>query len=176
MSEQEVEPQVEVEKTEPVVLPDDHPLVKTLAAQKEQIRELKEKATRLDEIEESQKSELEKWQARAEAAEKWKQDRETRDAAAELAAEVAKDKGVPVSALRGSTREELEAHAAEILALLPEKPKVATDGSGGNRGDDIESQTIDDLASRIAEAEKARNFPLAITLKSQLAAAQKTKE
>ena len=41
-------------------LPDDHPLVKTLAAQKATIRELKAKASRLDEIEESQKSEAEK--------------------------------------------------------------------------------------------------------------------
>ena len=41
-------------------LPDDHPLVKTLAAQKNVIKELKAKASRLDEIEESQKSEAEK--------------------------------------------------------------------------------------------------------------------
>ena len=37
-------------------LPDDHPLVKTLAAQKSAIKELKAKASRLDEIEEAQKS------------------------------------------------------------------------------------------------------------------------
>lgn len=41
-------------------LPADHPLVKTLAAQKQQIRELKAKASRLDEIEEAQKTEAEK--------------------------------------------------------------------------------------------------------------------
>ena len=41
-------------------LPDDHPLVKTLAAQKSAIKELKAKASRLDEIEEAQKSEAEK--------------------------------------------------------------------------------------------------------------------
>jgi hypothetical protein len=41
-------------------LPDDHPLVKTLAAQKTAIKELKAKASRLDEIEEAQKSEAEK--------------------------------------------------------------------------------------------------------------------
>lgn len=41
-------------------LPDDHPLVKTLAAQKATIRELKAKAARLDEIEDAQKSEAEK--------------------------------------------------------------------------------------------------------------------
>ena len=44
-------------------LPDDHPLVKRLAAQKVQLRELKElraAKARLDEIEESQKTEAEK--------------------------------------------------------------------------------------------------------------------
>ena len=41
-------------------LPADHPLVKTLAAQKATIKELKSKASRLDELEESQKSEAEK--------------------------------------------------------------------------------------------------------------------
>lgn len=47
-------------ETETQQLPDDHPLVKTLAAQKAQIRELKAKASRLDEIEEASKSEAEK--------------------------------------------------------------------------------------------------------------------
>jgi hypothetical protein len=46
--------------TDTLQLPDDHPLVKTLAAQKAAIRELKSKASRLDEIEEAQKSEAEK--------------------------------------------------------------------------------------------------------------------
>jgi hypothetical protein len=41
-------------------LPADHPLVKTLAAQKTEIKDLKAKAKRLDEIEESQKTEAEK--------------------------------------------------------------------------------------------------------------------
>lgn len=41
-------------------LPADHPLVRTLAAQKETIKELRDKAHRLDEIEESQKTETQK--------------------------------------------------------------------------------------------------------------------
>lgn len=143
MSDQVEQDEATVETTEPVELPSDHPLVRTLAAQKAQIKELKAKAARLDELEEAQKSELEKAIARAEAAEKWKAEREARDAAAEMAAEVAKEKGVPVSALRGSTREELEAHADELLALMPDKPKAATDSSGGDRGDDIEAGETD---------------------------------
>ena len=44
----------------PVQLPDDHPLVKTLAEQKKAIKDLKTKAQRLDELEDAQKSETEK--------------------------------------------------------------------------------------------------------------------
>ncbi|SKI75667.1 Uncharacterised protein [Mycobacteroides abscessus subsp. massiliense] len=43
-----------------VQLPDDHPLVKTLAANKSEIKELKAKAQRLDELEEAQKTQAEK--------------------------------------------------------------------------------------------------------------------
>lgn len=46
--------------TEVEQYPADHPLVKTLAAQKAQLKEYKAKASRLDEIEEAQKSEAEK--------------------------------------------------------------------------------------------------------------------
>ena len=50
----------DTEHTKTEQFPADHPLVKTLAAQKAQLKELKAKASRLDEIEESQKSEAEK--------------------------------------------------------------------------------------------------------------------
>lgn len=50
-------------------LPEDHPLVKALAAQKAEIKGLKAKARRLDEIEEAQKSESEKSADRLAAAE-----------------------------------------------------------------------------------------------------------
>ena len=141
MSEQPEEVQAPpVEQTGPVELPSDHPLVKTLEVLKAQNKELKAKASRLDEIEEAQKSELEKALARAEAAETDIAKRDAAAAAKELAEKVAAAKGVSASVLRGSTQEELEAHADSILALLPEKPKAATPGSGGNRGDDIDSE------------------------------------
>lgn len=60
-TEQAPEPQSsETPTTEQAQLPDDHPLVKTLAEQKKLIRDLKSKASRLDEIEEANKSEAEK--------------------------------------------------------------------------------------------------------------------
>jgi hypothetical protein len=55
------EPAIEVDQSEQKAeLPADHPLVKTLALQKAEIRDLKGKAGRLAEIEEAQKSESEK--------------------------------------------------------------------------------------------------------------------
>lgn len=53
----------------PTQLPDDHPLVKTLAAQKDEIKVLKEKATRLDQIEQANRTDAEKAADRIAAAE-----------------------------------------------------------------------------------------------------------
>lgn len=90
-----------------------------------------DKAKKFDELEEANKTEQEKLLARAEAAEKKLADRDAKDAAAATAAEVAKEKGVPVEALRGSTREELEAHAEALAAILPKKPAApSADGQG----------------------------------------------
>lgn len=153
----------------PIELPADHPLVKTLAAQKETIKELRGKASRLDEIEEAQKTELQKAQERAEAAETALAKRDAEDALAALVDEVADAKKVPAVVLRGSTREELEAHADTYLASLPVIPNApSADGLGAVGGTVTGSD--DDLDAAIAAAEKARNFPLAITLKQQKAA------
>lgn len=103
----------------------------------EQAKTNAEKAKKFDEFEEANKSEIEKLQARLDAAEKWRTDREAKDAAAATAAEIAKEKGVPVSALRGSTREELEAHADELIALLPQKPAAPSADGQGDVGGDI---------------------------------------
>lgn len=97
-----------------------------------------DKAKKYDELEAASATELEKMTARAESAEKWKADRESKDAAAAMAAEIAAEKGVPVSALRGATREELEAHADELAAILPKKPPAPSadgQGEGGQIGD-----------------------------------------
>lgn len=98
-----------------------------------------EKAQKFDELEEANRTEQEKLQARAEAAEKALAERDAKEAVAKLAAEIAKEKSeglakpIPASALRGATREELEAHADEIIALLPEKPEApSADGQGKN--------------------------------------------
>lgn len=100
-----------------------------------------DKAKRFDEAEDANRTELEREKARADAAEKIIADNKAKEDALALRAEVAKAKGfeerkVPVSALRGNNREELEAHADEILALLPAPPAApSADGQGG--GDPI---------------------------------------
>lgn len=95
-----------------------------------------EKAKKFDELEEANRSEQEKLLARAEAAEKKLAERDAKDAAKSLATEIADAKGVPAAALRGATREELEAHADELLAFLP-KPPSAPSADGQGEGDPI---------------------------------------
>ena len=114
----------------------------------EQAKANAEKAKKFDELEEANKTEQEKLLARAEAAEKKLADREAKDAAAATAAEVAKAKGVPVSALRGATKEELEAHADELLELMPKKP-AAPSADGQGDGDQIGTgdMSIEDIVN-----------------------------
>jgi hypothetical protein len=69
----------------PVQLPDDHPLVKSLAAQKDEIKELKAKAARLAEIEDAQKTAEQKSAEREAAAEKRAADAEARASRREIA-------------------------------------------------------------------------------------------
>lgn len=55
---------------------------------------------------------------RADQAEQWKAEREKSDELAKVREDVAKEAGVPATALRGSSKEEFEAHAAELKPLL----------------------------------------------------------
>ena len=80
--------------------------------------DLKTKATAHDAYVEAQKTELQKATDRAVAAEAKVQGFETEKTAAALRTEVSKATGVPVDALRGNTKEELEAHAATLKALI----------------------------------------------------------
>lgn len=98
---------------------------------REQEKRAKENAAaakRLADLEESQKSETQKLLERAEAAEgvayALKAAEEIRDLKAGISKRY-KDAGydIPASALRGSDAEELEEHALELKALLPEPRK-----------------------------------------------------
>ena len=74
-------------------------------------------AQRLAEIEDANKTELEKVAARAEAAEKRAAELEAQSTRTEVAAE----KGVPAALLTGSTKEELEASADALIAFRGDK-------------------------------------------------------
>jgi hypothetical protein len=114
-------------------LPADHPLVKTLEANKATIRELKAKAKRLDEFEQASKSETQKLTefaasetARADTAEQ-----------ALLRYEVATEKGVPANAMKflaGTTREEIESSAKDVLALIGDAGKPRPPRPDPNQG------------------------------------------
>lgn len=113
-----------------------------LADQKRKIGEkfgdyddLKERASKLSEIEESSKTELQKALDRATAAETRIASFEAKEQTAKWAAEIVKGSGIPASVLRGSTREELEAHFTELKDLAP-KPKrtPVPPGKSGEQG------------------------------------------
>lgn len=76
-------------------------------------------AQRLAEIEESNKTEIQRANDRADAAEKVA----TAAVAKSLRSDVAGTKGVPEELLSGSTQEELEASADKLLAFRGEQPK-----------------------------------------------------
>lgn len=76
---------------------------------------LKAKAAKLDEIEEASKSEFDKLSERYSALEKEHEQLVHETERKAWAAEVSKEKGVPVEILRGDTKEELEAHAQAII-------------------------------------------------------------
>lgn len=133
--------------------------------------DLKAKATEYDKAQEAAKSELQKAQERAEAAEKAKVDAERRAFAA--------TKGIPASLVTGSTEAEWEKAAAEALewkgkqeAATPPPPPAPTAHAAGNNGAPVGSPG--DIDAQIAAAEKARNFPLAIALKQRKFAAANT--
>lgn len=107
---------------------------KALARKHEQrAKENADKARRLDEIEEASKTELEKAQARAEAAEKAMQEASLKA----LRAEIAAAKGVPVNLLSGTTEDELNAAADALLAFKGTTPKAPSKDGQGNVGDPI---------------------------------------
>lgn len=87
---------------------------------------------RLAEIEEANKSDLEKALSRAEQAETELAAIRLAQQVAEWKGDIAKETGVPVEALHGSTREELEACAEGLRKYFPSadssKPYVASDG------------------------------------------------
>ena len=108
--------------------------------------ELKKKAEMIDQIEEANKTELQKAQERANGLQAeldaLKKSSELRD----LRDEVSKAKGVPANLLTGSTKEECEAQAEQILNFANKKPGYPTVRDGGEPTGTIKKATRDQFA------------------------------
>lgn len=131
-----------------------------------QARANEEAARRLKELEDANKSEAEKTAERLAQLEKENQEFKQREQLATWTAEVAEATGVPANLLRGATKEELEAHAAELAPVLapaetPDPPRpVPTVGQVPQTPGNVS------LPEQIAAAEAAGNHELAATLKA----------
>lgn len=100
-----------------------------VSAKYENYEELKEKALKFDEIEEQNKSELQKANERASALEKEIESMKKADTVRKIREEVATDLGVPANLLNGSTKEECEEQAKGILSFAkPNAYPVVQDG------------------------------------------------
>lgn len=108
-------------------------------------------AQRLAEIEESQKTEAQKAQDALSKAQK----ELTEERTARVRAEVAAAKGVPASLLTGTTQEELEASADDLIKFkgvaAEPSPFPKADPSQGARGSAIGGTNADRFASFLGE-------------------------
>lgn len=127
--------------------------------QEERAKANAEKAKRLDELEEQSKTEVQKLQdalaaaeKRATEAEQKVADRDAKDALTKERDEVAKAKGLSSSLLRGSSREEYEQHADELIAAGI-KPVTAPSADGqGDAGNPVgagEEKSADEILAEV---------------------------
>ena len=108
---------------------------KALARKNEaRAKENADKAKRFDELEEANKSDLEKEKARADAAEKALAERDAKDAVNKDRDEVAKEFGIDAALLRGGSREELEDHAKALQPLFKKDNAPDSQGAGNSGG------------------------------------------
>ena len=118
--------------TPPATQADLDALIATKVAQFGDYDDLKAKAKQFDDLDAANKTELQKAQDTATAAEKRAQDAEAKV----LRAEVAAAKGVPASLISGATKADLEASADALLAFKGPAAKVPrTPGDGGDVND-----------------------------------------
>ena len=115
--------------------------------------QLKADAAELKKIKDGEKSDLEKEREARAAAEA----RADKAEFAALRSEVARDKGVPAASITGTTKEELEASADELLAWRgdagkPQKPAKNTDTGQLKSGASGAGSTTQDPKERAAEA------------------------
>lgn len=117
-----------------IQLPDDHPLVKSLAAQKAEIKALKEKAARLDQIEEASKTAEQKAADRAADAELRAAQAEARATRREIALEhkLSREDATLLDSV--ADEDAMRALAVRLAKQAEDKPKgrnyVPNEGTG----------------------------------------------
>jgi hypothetical protein len=96
--------------------------------------DVKAKASRLDQIEESAKTDTQKAVDRAAELEAELNKYKSKEQVTQWATEITKDSDIPASVLRGSTKEELEQHFEQLKGLAP-KPKRTSAPTGQPTGE-----------------------------------------
>jgi hypothetical protein len=92
---------------------------------------LKEKAAKLDELEEANKSELEKAQAAYQSAQKELDELKARAAISETRSRVAAETGIPAELITGDTEDSMRAQAEAIAAYTESKTSSYPADKGG---------------------------------------------
>lgn len=118
----------------------------------EGFEDYKAKAEKYDAFEEGQKTELQKLNERLENAEKENAAYKQREQLAAWAKEVSDESGIPANLLRGTTKDEMEAHAKELKAFTGERstaPVIESDGRKPKHkaatNADLFAETVSDL-------------------------------
>ena len=121
-----------------------------VSAKYENFEELKAKAQKFDEIEEQNKSELQKANERADALQQELDAMKTAESVRKIREEVANEVGIPVTLLNGTTKEECEAQAKGILSFAKPNsyPSVRDAGEVRNTSP---GQTRDQFANWFSE-------------------------
>ena len=175
MSDEQVEQAAEVDQAES---PDetaadeaktfDESYVKKLreeaAKYRTQAKENAEAAERLAEIEEAQKTEAQKQAEALEAAQSELEAYRSREQMRAWTDEVSKESGVPASALRGASLEEIQAHAEELKSLIT--PSKSAPSAVKSISKSPEHSGNVPIGDQIAAAEQAGNKELVAALKA----------
>lgn len=176
MSDEQVDQSVEAEQVEAPEEPSaeepktfDESYVKKLreeaAKYRTQAKENAEAAERLSEIEESQKSEAQRQAEALEATQAELAAYKQREQVQSWASEVSKESGVPASALRGSSLEEIQAHAEELKSLITPDSKPSGSAVPSISKSPEHSGNVP-IGDQIVAAEQAGNKELVAALKA----------
>lgn len=129
-----------------------------------QAKENAQAAERLAEIEEAQKSEAQRQAEALEAAQTELASYKEREQVRAWTEEVSKESGVPASALRGGSLEEIQAHADELKSLIT--PSKAEPSAVKSISKSPEHSGNVPIGDQIAAAEEAGNRELVAALKA----------